>query len=137
MIFFIYDFYIYHKYIKLLNMIDIKEIMSFNNEPLVIGFLSFNKNYENKIIDWNDDGKRYKFFDFTDKEVKLKNKEKFRIFSNETNSWKYFKYYLEKIDKNNKLISPEYIKPIEKRFTYERIISFIAIIISIIALINK
>lgn len=118
-------------------MIDIKEIMSFNNEPLVIGFLSFNKNYENKIIDWNDDGKRYKFFDFTDKEVKLKNKEKFRIFSNETNSWKYFKYYLEKIDKNNKLISPEYIKPIEKRFTYERIISFIAIIISIIALINK
>ena len=76
---------------------------------------------------WPEDLNTFTFYDFYENIVQLKHNEKFKIFGEQTNSWKYFKFFIKD--------GRHFYKPIEYWFTKKDILTYIAIFISILSLI--
>lgn len=61
---------------------------------------------------WPEDLSTFTFYDFYENIVQLKHNETFKIFDEQTNSWKYFKFFIKD--------GRHFYKPIEYWFTKKR-----------------
>lgn len=76
---------------------------------------------------WPEDLNTFTFYDFYENIVQLKHNEIFKKFDEQTNSWKYFKFFIKD--------GRHFYKPIEYWFTKKDILTYIAIFISILSFI--
>ena len=100
----------------------IKKIIDANGNQIKFPFDNYNY--------WPEDLNTFTFYDFYENIVQLKHNEIFKKFDEQTNSWKYFKFFIKD--------GRHFYIPIEYWFTKKNIltyITYIAIFISILSFI--
>ena len=97
----------------------IKKIIDDNGNQIKFSFDNYNY--------WPEDLNTFTFYDFYENIVQLKHNEIFKKFDEQTNSWKYFKFFIKD--------GRHFYIPIEYWFTKKDILTYIAIFISILSFI--
>ena len=95
----------------------IKKIIDDNGNQIKFSFDTY----------WPEDLNTFTFYDFYENIVQLKHNETFKLFDEQTNSWKYFKFFIKD--------GRHFYVPIEYWFTKKDILTYIAIFISILSFI--